>query len=57
MTAIDSPDPHFTAKLATIRSLAELDGFRDELRRQRETTVFENHAIAVRYVELRSAGR
>lgn len=54
---MESPDTHFTTKLATIQSVAELDGFRDELRRQREPTLFENHAIAVRYVELRSAGR
>ena len=48
-----SPDPHFTSKLATIRTAAELDAFSAEIKQQRQPTVAETHAIAVRAVEIR----
>lgn len=53
----DSPDPHLNHDLANIKTLEKLRRFSAHMRVSRKTTVFENHAIAVRYVELRRVER
>jgi len=51
-----TPDPHFASKLATVRSIAELDGFAAQKRADGATDE-EIAAIVRRRAELQREGR
>lgn len=50
-----SADPHFAAKLASCRSLEEMDAMQRELPRQRQMTDGELRAFALRRAEFQRA--
>lgn len=55
---MDSPDPHYATKLASVKSADELQGFHEQLRRERgergqQITTDELAAVIRRGVEIK----